>query len=168
MAVEMTLNQTTKIAVINGKAYQAYAWYTDNSKPFFLAVAGKTPLTLEDIGDEYYIVKQRPLYLAFLRSYFPFSSTLIDELRDKQPYAYTAVGLTADAVVVSFTAQMEALAANVEVSLHRANKAKDLTGTGPDALFISEWRVQRIFAQKVEESEEESESYEDLKRGLDD
>ncbi len=79
MPAEMILNRSTQIAVINGKAYQAYAWYTDDDKPFFLAVAGKTPLTLEDIGDEYYIVRQRPLYAAFRRTYFPFASQLVDE-----------------------------------------------------------------------------------------
>ena len=43
MPAEMILNRSTQIAVINGKAYQAYAWYTDDDKPFFLAVAGKSP-----------------------------------------------------------------------------------------------------------------------------
>ena len=141
MAAEMILNRSTQIAVINGKAYRAYAWYSDDDKPFFLAVAGKTPLTLEDIGDEYYIVRQRPLYAAFRRSYFPFASQLVDELRDKQPVAYCSVGLTEEAVKAAFTAQMEALAADPERALLRARHIPDATGCGPDALLLPSWRV---------------------------
>lgn len=141
MPAEMTLNRQTQIAVLNGKAYRAYAWYTDDDKPFFLAVAGKTPLTLEDIGDEYYIVRQRPLYAAFRRAYFPFASQLVDELRDKQPVAYCAVGLTDEAVEAAFTAQMEALAADPERALLRARHIPDATGCGPDALLLPSWRV---------------------------
>jgi hypothetical protein len=141
MAAEMTLNRTTQIAVVNGKAYRAYAWYSDDDKPFFFAVAGKTPLTLEDIGDEYHIIRQRPLYAAFRRAYFPFASQLVDELREKQPVAYCAVGLTDDAVKAAFIAQMEALAADPDRALLRARHIPDTTGNGPDALLIPVWRV---------------------------
>ena len=141
MPAEMTLNRQTKIAILNGKAYHAYAWYTDDETPFFLAVAGKTPLTLEDIGDEYYIVRQRPLYAAFRRSYFPFAAQLVDELRDKQPVAYCAVGLSEEAVKAAFTAQMEALAADPERALRRVRRIPDATGYGPDALLLPAWRV---------------------------
>jgi hypothetical protein len=141
MAAEITLNRTTQIAVVNGKAYRAYAWYTDDDKPFFFAVAGKTPLTLEDISDDYYIVRQRPLYAAFRRSYFPFASQLVEELRDKQPVAYCAVGLTAEAAKAAFIAQMEALAADPERALLRARHIPDATGFGPDALLLPSWRV---------------------------
>ena len=143
MAADMTLNTTSNIAVINGKAYRAYAWYADDDKPFFLAVAGKTPLTLEDIGDEYYIVRQRPLYAAFRRSYFPLASQLVDELREKQPVAFCAVGLTEEAVKAAFTAQMEALAADPERALLRARRIPDATGCGPDALLLPSWRVHK-------------------------
>ena len=141
MSAEMILNKNTGIAVINGKAYQAYAWYIDDDKPFFLIVAGKTPLTLEDIGDEYYIVRQRPLYAAFRRSYFPFASQLVDELREKQPVAYCAVGLTELGVTAAFTAQMEALAADPEIALRRAKHISDQTGHGPNALLLPAWRL---------------------------
>ena len=141
MPAEMILNRSTQIAVINGKAYQAYAWYTDDDKPFFLAVAGKTPLTLEDIGDEYYIVRQRPLYAAFRRTYFPFAAQLVDEVREKQPVAYCAVGLTDLGVTAAFTAQMEALAADPEIALRRAKHISGQTGHGPDALLMPAWRV---------------------------
>lgn len=141
MSAEMTLNKHTGIAVVNGKAYQAYAWYIDDDKPFFLVVAGKTPLTLEDIGDEYYIVRQRPLYAAFRRTYFPFASQLVDELREKQPVAYAAVGLSEQAVEATFTTTMEALAADPQVALKRARRVSDATGCGPDALLIPVWRV---------------------------
>lgn len=141
MAADITLNRTTQIAVINGKAYRCYSWYADDDKPFFFAVAGKTPLTLEDVGDEHHIIRQRPLYAAFRRSYFPFASQLVDELRDKQPVAYCAVGLTAEAVKAAFFAQMEALAADPERALLRARHIPDTTGCGPDALLIPVWRV---------------------------
>jgi hypothetical protein len=141
MSAEMILNRQTQITILNGKAYRAYAWYTDDDKPFFFAVAGKTPLTLEDIGDEYYIVRQRPLYAAFRRSYFPFASQLVDELREKQPVAYCAVGLTEEAVKAAFIAQMEALAADPERALLRARHIPDATGCGPDALLLPSWRV---------------------------
>lgn len=142
MPAEMTLNRQTQIAVINGKAYRAYAWYSDDDQPFFLVVAGKTPLTLEDIGDEYYIVKgQRPLYAALRRAYFPFASQLVEELRDKQPVAYCAVGLTDEAVQAAFVAQMEALAADPERALRRVRRIADATGCGPDALLLPSWRV---------------------------
>ena len=141
MPAEMILNKNTKIAVVNGKAYQAYAWYVDDDKPFFLVVAGKTPLTLEDTGDEYYLVRQRPLYAAFRRTYFPFASQLVDELREKQPVAYAAVGLTEQAVEATFTTTMEALAANAQVALKRARRVSDSTNHGPDALLIPVWRV---------------------------
>lgn len=141
MAAEMILNTSTKIAVINGKAYRAYAWYSDEDTPFFFAVAGKTPLTLEDIGDDYYILRQRPLYAALRRNYFPFLSQLVDELRDKQAVAYAAVGLTDAAVEATFLAQMEALAANPQQALKRVHRIKDQTGCGPDALVIPVWRV---------------------------
>ena len=141
MAAEMTLNRSTKIAVVNGKAYRAYAWYIDDDKPFFLVVAGKTPLTLEDIGDEYHIVRQRPLYAAFRRSYFPFAAQLVDELREKQAVAYAAVGLTEQAVEAAFIAQMLALAADPQIALKRARRVSDATGCGPDALLIPVWRI---------------------------
>ena len=141
MAAEMTLNRSTKIAVVNGKAYRAYAWYIDDDKPFFLVVAGKTPLTLEDIGDEYHIVRQRPLYAAFRRSYFPFAAQLVDELREKQAVAYAAVGLTERAVEGAFLAQMLALAADPQIALKRARRVSDTAGCGPDALLIPVWRI---------------------------
>ena len=141
MAADMTLNTSTKIAVINGKAYQAYAWYADDETPFFLAVAGKTPLTLEDIGDDYFIVRQRPLYAALRRTYFPFAAQLVDTLREKQPVAYAAVGLTNEGVEAAMTATMEALAADGQIALRRAKRITDQTGCGPDALLIPAWRV---------------------------
>lgn len=141
MPAELMLNRSTQIAVINGKAYRAYAWYTDDDKPFFLVVAGKTPLTLEDIGDEYFIVRQRPLYAAFRRAYFPFASQLVEELREKQPVAYCAVGLTDLGVKATFTAQMKALAADPEIGLRRAHRVSDQAGRGPDALLLPAWRV---------------------------
>lgn len=151
MAVEMDLREGN-IAVINGKAYRAYAWYTDDRKPVMIAVAGQTPLTLEDIGDEYYIVRQRPLYMAFLRSHFPFAGQLIEKLRDKQPLAYCALGLSEDAVEASFAAQMEALAANHETARRWAHKIHDSTGTLPYGLVLSAWRVER----RAQENEKEN------------
>ncbi len=113
MPAEMILNRATQIAVLNGKAYRAYAWYTDDDKPFFLVVAGKTPLTLEDIGDEYFITRQRPLCAAFRRAYFPFASQLVDEVREKQAVAYCAVGLTEEAVEVDTTPTLQVSARSV-------------------------------------------------------
>ena len=141
MAADMTLNQTTRIAVINGKAYRAYAWYSDDDTPFYFVVSGKTPLTLEDIGDDYFIVRQRPLYAALRRTYFPFAAQLVEELREKQAVAYAAVGLTSEAVDVVFNTTMEALAADPESALRRAKRIADQTGHGPDALLIPVWRV---------------------------
>ena len=141
MPAEMILNRSTKIAVMNGKAYRAYGWYVDDDKPFFLVVAGKTPLTLEDIGDEYFIVRQRPLYAAFRRTYFPFASQLIDDLREKQPVAYCAVGLTTAGAEAVFVAQMEALAADPQIALKRVRRIPDQTGCMPDALLLPAWRI---------------------------
>lgn len=141
MPAQMQL--THDIAVLNGKAYRAYAWYTDDEMPFFLAVAGVTPLTLEDIGAEYFIVRQRPLYVAFRRSYFPFAAQLVEELREKQPVAYCAVGLSEAGVEAAFVAQMEALAADPDLALRRARRIADATGHGPDALLLPSWRVPR-------------------------
>ena len=68
---------------------------------------------------------QRPLYAAFRRTYFPFAAQLVDELREKQPVAYAAVGLTEQAVEATFNTTMEALAADPQIALKRARRVSD-------------------------------------------
>lgn len=141
MAVEITLKQN--IAVINGKTYRAHAWYTNlgEASPFFFIVAGRTPLTLEDIGDQYSIIRQKPLSVAFMRNCFPFAAKLNETLRERKPIAYAAVGPTEEAVKISFIAQMNALAVNPEKALDWARRITDQAGLWAPAYMLPIWKL---------------------------
>jgi len=138
------------LATINGKLYTLLAGYDDHRAGgwFFLAVAGRTPLKVEDLAEHWQVVRSGPVTLAYAQR--PFSYHLAqgegaepphgcDWPRLKAPpYHYTFVGPTPEAVETQVLLALEQYRPDLdpEEVLDRAIRVFDKAGRGPDAFLI--------------------------------
>ena len=138
------------LATVNGKLYTLLAGYDDSRAGgwFFLAVAGRTPLKVEDLAEHWQVVKSGPVTLAFAQR--PFSYHLAQGEGSEPPYGcdwprlkappyhYTFVGPTQEAVETQVLLALEQYRPDLapDEVLERAIHVADEAGRGPDALLI--------------------------------
>ena len=138
------------LATVNGKLYTLLAGYDDSRAGgwFFLAVAGRTPLKVEDLAEHWQVVKSGPVTLAFAQR--PFSYHLAQGEGSEPPYGcdwprlkaapYRSafVGPTPEAVESQVLLALEQYRPDLapDEVLERAIRVPDETGRGPDALLI--------------------------------
>jgi hypothetical protein len=138
------------LATVNGKLYTLLAGYDDSRAGgwFFLAVAGRTPLKVEDLDEHWQVVRSGPVTLAFAQR--PFSYHLAQGEGSEPPYGcdwprlkappyhYTFVGPTPEAVESQVLLALEQYRPDLapDEILARAIRVPDEAGRGPDALLI--------------------------------